>query len=171
VSAWRTYVVLYDLSVWATDGTAMVVWRANDYSRPVTEQVGLFWSARHTSSWGDGGQGQLGNWAFVIYGAALELGSDGSAIVMWGMQDGDKPVGQRASILMTTWPPGGSWGPPRELVGGYKGASIWRDGVAMGQGGRPVAATWFIVRDAIPYYAIFHSQWPDYRVYLPLVLR
>jgi hypothetical protein len=173
VSAWRDYAFLDDLGVWATDGTAMVVWEEVDYSRPATEQEGLFWSARHSSSWGDGGQGQLGTWADEVTGAALELGSDGSAIAMWGVSDGGKPVDQRGSILVVTWPPGGSWGSPRELAGGYESALIWRDGVAIGQGGRPVAAAWFAARDvADPTpYAVFHSQWPDYRVYLPLVLR
>jgi hypothetical protein len=176
VSAWRDVAQLVDLGVWATDGTAMVVWEEVDLSRPPTEMQGLFWSARHTSSWGDGGQGQLGNWASQITGAALELGSDGSAVAMWGVEDRNKPIDQQGSILVVTWPPGGSWGSPRELAGGYENAFVWRDKVAIGQGGRPVAAIWLAARYVTdpmvtPPLAVFHSQWPDYRVYLPLVLR
>jgi hypothetical protein len=75
--------------------------------------------------------------------------------------------GQRRLAGVTTWEP---------LAAGYKGAFVWRGGLVAGQGGRPVGAVWMAVRDVVnpittPPYAVFHSQWPEWRIYLPLVIR
>jgi hypothetical protein len=174
-SAWWDGVTLSDLGIWP-DGTAVVLWQAVDTSRPATENEGVFWSARHGGTWGGGGQGQLGLWAEEVNGAALELGGDGSATAIWSIEDASQPVGEQSSVQVAAWPPGGPWGASEPLAAGYKSAFVWHEGLVAGQGGRPVAAVWWVMRDVVnpittPSYAVFHSQWPEWRIYLPLVIR
>jgi hypothetical protein len=175
VSAWRDNIELRDLRMWA-DGTAVALWEVEDTSRPATEDEGLFWSARHIASWGDGGQGQLGDWVDQVGSAALELGDDGSGTAVWGMMDASQPTGQQGSIQMAAWPPGGPWGTPQAIAEGYKGAFVWRLGTVVGPRGQPVAVAWQAVRDVAnpattPSYGVFYSQSPGCQIYLPMVLR
>jgi hypothetical protein len=177
VSDWMNDTDLADLGVWAADGTAMVLWAVEDTSRITTADEALFWSARPPhGAWGGGGEGRLGNWVAELNGAALALGDDGSATALWGVIDADQPARQQGSVVVAAWPPGGPWGAPAMLADGYKAAYAWRYGMVVGPGGHPVAVIWLAVRDvatpyATPSYAIFYSQWPEWQLFLPLVLR
>ncbi len=108
-------------------------------------------------------------------GTALALGSDGSAAVVWAVIDGSQPANQQGSVLAANWPPGGPWGAPETLASGQRLAIIWSEGLVIGQGGRPVSALWLGVPDVdpatTPSCAIFYSRWPEWRIFLPVVLR
>ena len=174
LSDWLFDVSLSDLDVWPADGTAMVLWEVEDSSRASTADEGLFWSARHTSAWGDGGQGQLGNWYGFINGAALALGDDGSGTVIWTVTDENQPANQQGGVLAAKWPSGGPWGAVEILADTLKLAATWREGLAVGEGGEPVAAAYLVQRDVAvttPSMAIFYSEIPSWELYLPLVLK
>jgi hypothetical protein len=174
-ATWLSDVFLSGLEVWP-GGTAVVLWQAEDAGRPATADEGLFWSARPPSgAWGGGGQGQLGNWVDRITGAALALRGDGSGAAVWAEVDAGQPANQQAGVRAAIWPAGGPWGAPETLAAGYIGAGVWEGGVKAGPAGGAIAAAWLIVRDvpnpADPGYAVFFSEWPAWRVYLPVMLR
>jgi hypothetical protein len=175
-SSWLDDVSLYDLDVWATDDTAVVLWGVEDGSRPALEDAAVLWSGRPPNGGGGhGGEGQLGSWYDGLTGAALALGSDGSAAAVWVAGDGSQPANQQANVLAANWPPGGPWGTPETLASGHKLATILREGLVIGQGGRPVSALWLGMRDVnpltTPSCAIFYSEWAEWQTFLPVVLR
>jgi len=170
-------VTLYDLGVWATDDTAVVLWGTQDSSRTPLEDETVMWSGRPPGGlWGDGGQGQLGSWYDRLSGAALALGSDGSAAAVWAAIDGSQPTNQQGTVLAANRPPGGPWGTPETLASGHKLAVTWMEGLVVGQGGRPVSALWLGMRDVAdplttPSFAVYYGEWPKWQIFLPLVLR
>ncbi|RLC60993.1 MAG: hypothetical protein DRI48_11270 [Chloroflexi bacterium] len=102
----------------------------------------------------------------AIDGQLVERYADVAAIL------GERAVG----ILCGSWSPGGPWGAAEALLEGYRLVGIWHGGVAVGSGGQPVAAAWLVVRDVAdptttPSYGIFYSRWPEWQIYLPLVVR
>ncbi len=176
-STWLDSVTLYDLEVWATDETAVVLWGVRDGSRPTLEDAAVWWSGRPPNKqWGQGGQGQLGSWYDRTIGAALALGSDGSAAALWAAVDGSQPANQQGTVLAANWPPGGPWGTPETLAAGHKLALTWRTGLVVGQGGRPVSALWLGARDVAdwlttPSFGVFYSEWTEWQIFLPVMLR
>ena len=167
-------VSLRDLDVWP-DGTAMVLWEEKDTTRPADVDEALWWSARTPSStWGSGGDGQLWGWGKAVSGAALELSSDGTGTVAWGVEDANQPTNQQGAVLAAHWPSAGPWDTPTTILEGYKGAYVWYEGLAAGPGGRSVGAAFLVWRHVVaptPGVAIFYSGWQRKALYLPIVMR
>jgi hypothetical protein len=169
---------LSDLRLWP-DGTAIVLWRVEDYSRPQTADEALFWSVRPPKAlWGDGGQGKLTDWIDRVSSATLGLSQDGSGTALFGVSDASLPTGQQASMQAASWLPAGpAWSAPSVLQAGQQFTGIWPAGVTVGPGDWPVAAAWLAVRSvanpSTPRMALFFSEWTSdqHRLYLPLVVR
>jgi hypothetical protein len=164
---------LYDLDVWP-DGTAMVLWEERDTTPPTGPVEALWWSARSPSNtWGSGGDGRLWGWGKDVRGAALELSSDGTGTVAWGVEDANQPTNQQGAVLASHWPSGGPWDSPATILEGHKGTYLGYEGLAAGPGGRSVGAAFLVLRDVTaptPGAAIFYSGWQK-AIYLPAVLR
>jgi hypothetical protein len=162
---------LSDLKI-RPDGTIMALWWKHDYSRPAMEDEGVFWSTRQPNSiWGSGGQGRVGDWCDNIFGAALGLRDDGSAVVLWSVGDSSRPAGQQWAVQAATKPPGDTWSTPTTISDWYKLALVQDEALVSGPGGRPVGAMCYIERDATLSDAVFYSEWPVWRIYVPVVLR
>lgn len=176
-NSWLDSVTLYDLDMWATDETAVVLWGVEDSSRTALEDETVWWSGRPPNGqWGDGGEGQLGSWYDGLAGAAVALGSDGRAAAVWAAVDGSQPANQQGNVLAANWPPGGPWGAPETLASGHKLALAWRGALVVGQGGEPVSALWLGARDVAdplttPSFAIFYGEWTEWQIFLPVILR
>jgi hypothetical protein len=175
---WMFDVDLSDLKLWP-DGTAVLLWRAEDSGRPPAADEALFWSIRPPKgAWGGGGQGQLGGWLDQVSGVALALRQDGSGSILWATSDASLPTGQQASIQVASRPSGGpDWSVPEVLQGGQQFTGIWPAGVTAGPGDWPAAAAWLAVRTvanpATPRMALFFSEKGagGHRIYLPLLVR
>lgn len=171
LSNWMHLISLEGLEVWP-GGTVMALWWGRDSGRPATEDEALFWSARSPSSaWGSGGQGQLTDWYDDIEQGDLELGDDGSAVAVWAIGDAGQPVGQQQAVQAVTWPAGGPWSAPAQISDWHKDTWIEHGALIIGSGGRPRGVVWRTTRDATLYAAVFYSEFPLYRVFLPLTLR
>jgi hypothetical protein len=175
---WMFDADLSDLKLWP-DGTAVLLWRAEDSGRPPAADEALFWSIRPPKgAWGAGGQGQLGDWFDMVNGAALALDQKGDGSVLMAVSDASLPTGQQASIRVASRPSGGpAWSVPEVLQGGQQFVGIWPAGVTAGLGDWPAAAAWLSVRTVAnpttPRMALFFSERTagGQRIYLPLVVR
>jgi hypothetical protein len=156
VSDWRKSVYVHDAEVWP-DGTAMLLWWLEDGNRDSNQNETIYWSLRPpNANWGDGGQGQLGNWYDWVLGSNLVRDEDGNAVVIWGVGDASLPLHERSSLLAATRPPGGSWGAPETVSSGYKYVRTSEDSlVARAEG---LAAVWSVTRDDSDPDAVFYAE-------------
>jgi hypothetical protein len=169
---------LSDLKLWP-DGTAVLLWQAEDSGRPLAADEALFWSIRPPKgAWGAGGQGQLGDWVDMVNGAALALDQNGSGSALFAVSDASLPTGQQASMQVASRPSGGpAWSDPEVLQGSQQFVGIWPAGATAGPGEWPAAAAWLAVRTvanpASPRMALFFSEMGagGHQIYLPLVVR
>lgn len=176
VSNWHTYINLEGLDIWP-GGTVVLLWEATDLGKPANADSGLFWSGRQPyGNWGGGGSGQLGAWMPDIYGAALALGQDGTAVALWAPADAGQPANRPFGIQAATWPSGGPWGAPQTLASGHEYTYVDRNGLVVGLGGQLVGAAWQAVRHTDSYSANFYSGFGGAparqpRAFLPIVMR
>jgi len=145
ISGWEDYISIQDLDIWPTDGTIIALWEAEDNSRSTDDDEGLFWSARTpTNPWGSGGSGQLDTWYDSLNGAALEMGADGTATVVFGVDNTKKSTALPGEVRYVKWPAAGPWEAPRVLVDNLVTVGMNRTTVASTNAGLPVSATWSV---------------------------
>jgi hypothetical protein len=168
-------VVYYNLrtAVWP-DGTAMALYGIRDTHRPATEDERLHWVVRPPhGAWGDGGQGEVGDWVDHIESPALAATSDGRAVAVWGLEDAGGPAGEQYAVLAATWPPGGPFHPPVAIAQWYQETAPAPAGLIAGPEGHPVAAAWLGQRASDGASAVFYNELfgGGPRIYLPMVLK
>jgi hypothetical protein len=170
-----TNVRVEGLGVWP-NGDAMAVWVEWDGNRPMESDQRLYWSMRTLlDGWGVPGEGQLGEWLDNIHDAALGLGDNHSAALVWNVLDTSQLLGEDYGIYAVTRPSAGSWGAPALISNWSEYFNFSDDDLIVGGDGKPVAAVWATKRSSYPSDAVLYSEVIEFQyensLYLPLVSR
>ncbi|HOO91519.1 MAG TPA: hypothetical protein PLA74_11905 [Syntrophales bacterium] len=164
ISAWEDSISIQDLDIWPTDGTIMALWDVEDYARAADEDEGLFWSARTPSnSWGSGGSGQLDTWYDSLKGSGMVMGADGTAAVIFGVNNTKKSATLPGEVRYVKWPSAGPWETPHVPIDSLATVSLNRATIASTTSGLPVSATWCAIKSVTDPLstAIWQSQMGD----------
>jgi len=175
VTNWTDRIVLAEPRVWS-DGSGLLLWKAVDDRRPVSESQSVFWSARPPKGdWGDLGSGQLGGWFREVFSVSLAAAQDGSATAVWSISDTTQPPDQYAGVLAASWKPGQGTIPVSSLTSGYHSIYLSEDGVAINPDAGTRAAAWVAekyINDPNPTEVdgVFYTQTFN-GAYLPVVVK
>lgn len=178
ITNWIDRIVLAAPQVWP-DGSALLLWKAVDYRRPVDESQSVFWSARSPKGdWGDLGDGQLGNWYQEIFSVSAAAADNGGITAVWGIEDTSRPPGEYAGALAASWIPGNGDIPVSTITSGYHSIYLNEQSVLVSPDGATSSAAWgarkyinspnLTAVDAV-FYAVGIGG--THRDYLPLVVK
>jgi hypothetical protein len=167
----RTDYFYLRLAVWP-DGSVLALYPIQDTHRPTSDDERLHWIVRSPhGTWGEGGQGEVGDWMAFLSGLVLSAGGDGRAVVVWGPRDAGGPAGEQYTVLAAIWPPGGPFGPPGPLAEWYQLTEP--DELIASPEGMPLAVAWWGQRTSDGASAVFYNELlgGGQRIYLPMILR